>query len=389
MNRNDFILFSLGGGANRLVDAICQIDSRFKGDFINTSISDIKGLASHNEAIKNYFCISQQNGVGRNREIGKAYATQNASALIDRMCKYQQDTIYLVYSLGGGSGSSIASTLLSAIDGLKSEGVWTKTINVICILPDLNSPDIILSNALDTWKETLSCKCINSMIVVDNNVNIGASTANDKELQINYKFAELFDSIFEISDDTSGVAFDEGNLSNLLRDKGCLYIYDLPSNQGGVLNALKKAESSSVIAKMFKSDMNTVTNYNGTTAIKCGYLGMSFADNMYDTNEVLANYSVKKETYINSNEEKNLILISGCLPPYNSIKVIEQELIDRSKNVVDDEEDVFGGFSQVTNPFVNNSTPRQQVVNNTNNQQPNQTQQQQMKKIMKKGLFKR
>lgn len=380
MLREDAIYLGLGGAGGRLVDTILASDDRFMGYFINTSITDLQSLYHFNHLTKNYFCISQQNGVGRDRNIGKAYAEQQCVSIINKIFNYQQETIYLVFSLSGGSGSSIASAILNQVSKLRELDAFDKVINAICILPDLNSPDVLLRNAIETWNEIISSKAINSLIVIDNNVNLSALNQNDKEIKINETFVKMFDSIFDIPN-VNGINFDGGNLSNVLNDKGCLYIYDIPSNCGSIEVALNKAESNSVLAKMFKTSKNTVENVDGSTSISCGYVGISLTDELYDSNYILKNYSSKKETYIGENEDKNLLLISGCLPPFHAIQVIETELLDREKNSAsnDDDEDIFSSF--VTKSTIPTQSKTQPV--NNKKQKANFAN----KRVLKKSLF--
>lgn len=329
MDRSDILLVSLGGGANRLIDTVVNTDPRFIPLFINTSITDLESLDSFNELTKNYLCISTQNGVGRNRVIGKQYAEQYGYTIMDVLDKYQQETIYLVASFGGGSGSSILSTILKAIDSLKADGEFNKTINIIGILPDLSSPDIILSNAIDTWNEVMACKCINSMIFIDNNTKLFNTKGNEKEININEHFAELFDSIFSIPD-VNGINFDSGNLGNILNNKGCLTIYELDEDCSSIEVAYTKAKKESILAPMFTNELNIIQDSEGVK-VKCGYLGISLVTEKYSSDFITSKFSYKNEIYIGNNEDKNLILISGTLPPFDSITLIQHELKSREK----------------------------------------------------------
>lgn len=387
MDRSDLLLVSLGGGGNRLADTIMNVDPRFHGLFINTSITDIESLDNYKPLTKNFMCISQQNGVGRNRNIGKEYAQQYSMSIAEKIMKYQQETIYLISSLGGGSGSSILTTTLEVLQNLKDEEVFDKIVNLICIIPDIKSSSIILENALETWDEIFQYKnLINSMIFVDNSAEVAnASTTNDKELLINERFAELFDSIFDIPD-YNGVNFDNGNLGNVLKDKGCLYIYDLPSNKGSIEVAMRKSEQNSVLAKVYKSEKNTV-KVDDENLMRVGYIGVSLNDENYDANSLLENYAIRREPYIGRNEEKNLVLISGCLPPNYTMEVIELELDDRSKNDDDDTTDIIyhKSFSKNKNnkakETLNKTTPSERNDISSSNKK--------LKKVMKKNLFKR
>ena len=123
MNRSDILLTSLGGGGNKLADTIMNMDTRYQGLFINTSITDLQSLDNCDANIKNYMCISTQNGVGRDRALGKSYAENYVMTIIEKIMNYvQQDVVYLISSLGGGSGSSILSVLLEKLSELKEEG---------------------------------------------------------------------------------------------------------------------------------------------------------------------------------------------------------------------------------------------------------------------------
>lgn len=388
MNRNELIFCGLGGGGSRLVDTILTTDPRFAGYFINTSMTDIESLENRNKDTKNYFCISSNNGVGRNRELGKSFAKQSGYSILDIIERFNQDTIYFTASLGGGSGSAILSELLQALEKVKAdpESDFKKTINVIAILPDLKSPTIILKNARDTWNEIIKYKCVNSIIFVNNNCKLDEifDSNNDKELRINEIFAETFSSIFDIPF-INGINFDNGNLSNILNDKGCLYFYNLPDDCTSIEIAMSKAEKTSILGKMYSNENNTILEKDEAGSvinkrIKCGYLGISFVNEIYNKNYITNKFSPSKEPYIGENAERNLVLMSGCLPPYNDIKIIELEIDERekeenNKNTLD--------FSEFT--LSNNITTNTSEIASTTSDNPNSK-----KKFVKKpkrGLF--
>lgn len=335
MNRNDLIFVGLGGGGSRLVDTIMTVEPIFQGYFINTSITDIKSLENHNDDIKNYFCISTNNGVGRNRELGKSFAKQSGYAILDMIEKFNQDVVYLVASMGGGSGSAILSELLQAIDKIKDDD-FNKIINVIAIIPDLNSPTVILENAKNTWNEIIQYECINNIMFINNNCKLEEESlaGNEKELRINEIFAETFTSFFDIPL-INGIQFDNANLSNILKNKGCMYFYDLPNDCTSIEVAMRKAEKNSILGKMYTNNENTIhildENKKEKTLIKCGYLGISFVNEDYNQDFIINSYQPTQETYVGKNLDRNLVLISGNLPPYNDIKIIDLELEERKK----------------------------------------------------------
>lgn len=381
MDRNDVLLVGLGGGGGRLTDSLVEQNPLFQQFYINTSITDIEALDHSNKETKNYFVISNVNGMGRNRELGKRYAEQYGYNIIDTLEKYQQNVIYLISSFGGGSGSSILSTILRAIDDMREDGYFQdKIINVIGILPSISSPEIILSNCKDTWNEVLQCKCVSSMIFVDNNSNIiDTNSTDEKELEINRIFADNFDSIFDIPL-ANGVNFDTGNLGNILTNKGCLYFYNLDDDCTSIDIAFSKAKSTSVLPNMFINELNTIVDSKGSTQIKCGYLGLSFENEKYNKNFILNKYISKHETYIGKNEDRNLVLISGCYPPYDAITLIDHELKERKETKSNDDLD-FSSFVS--------STPVSEETNIDKADNETQSTTQTKKRKLKKGLFKR
>lgn len=390
MNRSDLLLVSLGGAGNKLADAIMDTDYRYQGLFINTSITDLETLKHCNTQTKNFICISTQNGVGRNRSLGKSYAESYVMTIIEKILNYvQQDTIYLLSSLGGGSGSAILSVLLEKIAELKTTGEFDKTVNLICIIPDLKSPDVILKNSLNTWSETLRTSgCVNSMIFINNGTQIeGIRDIEKKEVVINEKFASLFDSVFEIPTN-NGHKFDSGNLSNILKDKGCLYIYDLPSGYNNVIEAFKKSEQESILPSIYKSTKNTyVDEETGRVKLRCGYLGISLSDEEYNKASIEKNYIVRRELYVGQNDEKNLVLISGCLPPSGAMENIKMELDERSKR---ENFDDMMSFEEFVIDMADTSTNKDTTAKNASHQVPSQeSQNKPLKKVMKKSLFKR
>lgn len=375
MDRSDMLLIGLGGGGGNLTNSIIEVDNRWQGYFINTSITDIKSLSNCNDIIKNYYCISTSNGVGRNRQLGKELAKNTWLNIYDGIQRYNQKNIIFISSLGGGSGSAELSIILEGIDSLDD---FDKTITLILIIPSLNSSDKILQNALDTWNEISKRKCVTNMIFVDNNSNIGYySNEIKKEKGINDLFAEQFDSIFDIPED-NGTNFDEGNLGNILNDKGVLYFYNL-GDYDDINKAMNNKDNNSVLSPMYIPENQLELLPDKTNAIICGRYGLSFS-NDYNKNYFYKNFRPKYESYEGTNAYgNNLLLISGCYPPIDSLSLIEHELDDRKKRSLNNGD---FDFSMFTVGNKNNFT--KDVVNEVtreNNKIPK------VKKKMKKNLF--
>jgi cell division GTPase FtsZ len=381
MLRSDFRLIGLGGAGGRLVDQIASQDGRFKSFFINSSKTDLESLEHYDDIDKNYILTSIGNGTGRKRDLGKRIIQKNAWNIIDTLQSFDEEVLYFVSSFGGGSGSSSISTLLKGIQTLKKEGQFSKIINLIGILPDLDSKNIILSNTLETWNEIMSYDCINNMMFIDNNNLYNGQRLSENE--INIKFASLFDAIFEIPN-SNGINFDNGNLSNVLKSKGCMYVYSLPNNSNNVNEALKKSNETSVLARIYKTKdvMIKDDNNDNIEKMKCSYIGTSFNNENYIHEEILEAYNPTEEDYHGYNQENNLVLISGCLPPFYSIQVINTELEDRKRNKTSN---TTKNFSKFTIDFSENINTEEPVETESTHSAPKERKTN-MKKVMKKNL---
>jgi hypothetical protein len=101
---------------------------------------------------------------------------------------------------------------------------------------------------------------------------------------------------------------------------------------------------------MYKSKDNTELLEDGVRAIKCNYLGISFNNENYNKNYILRNYKNEKERYIGKNIDGNLLLVSGCYPPIETVAQINLELEDRKKKeVIKKSVPNFSNFKMNTN----------------------------------------
>ena len=384
MNRTDFTLLGCGGGGGKVVDTIVNQDSKFMSYFINASKTDIESLDNSDDIAVNYTCIAnQRNGMGRDRNLGKRYVSKRGMNLLEVIDNFDTSVVYVVFTFGGGSGSAIASILLAGIQKLKDIGNFDKTINIIGILPSIDSSTEVLKNSVETWNEIMSYTCINNMIFIDNNNTVNGEYLEEQE--INDRFAEMFDSIFDIPN-VNGRNFDNGNLGRILNSEGCMYIYDLPNGCNNANLALKQADTNSVLAKMYESKESIDIDKDGNKKIKCGFIGTSFNNENYTHKDILAKYKSNKEDFEGYNEDSNLVLISGCLPPLVSIQVIQAELKDREKVEICNDKTDFKSFIVEDESEKQSMTNYKEVKDYKPIAQP-QVKTKTKKKAMKKNIF--
>lgn len=183
----------------------------FKDYYINLAKQDLDLINSPNK-------LHIKNGEGASKLRDKAKETLAES--IDDVLEVleQQITekyIFVVYSLGGGSGSGIGAFLASVIAENPN-----KKVGLVVILPSMNESLQARINAYEALAEIVELKnSFGSIFILDNN------TREDK-LSINRTFATLFDSFVNIEGSSSirGV-LDLAEQKTLLETSGVAMIH--------------------------------------------------------------------------------------------------------------------------------------------------------------------
>jgi hypothetical protein len=132
-----------------------------------------------------------------------------------------------------------------------------------------------------------------------------------------------------------------------------------------------------------------IVNDNGLSRVQCKYIGTSFNNEKYLHEEILHIYKYTEDNFSGYNEEDNIILISGVLPPLNAIKQIQKELDDRNKERPQSIDD----FSKFTikgnnhNKFQNSNDIKNTSQVSSEKTKDNKNNGKKMKKTLKKNLY--
>ena len=183
----------------------------FKGFYINLAKQDLDLINSPNK-----LHIKNGEGASKNRDRAKEVLSESIDEVIEVL--EQQITekyIFVVYSLGGGSGSGISAFLASVIAENPD-----KKVGLVVILPSMKESLQARINAYEALSEIVEIKnSIGSVFILDNN------TREDK-LSINRTFATLFDSFVNIEGSSSirGV-LDLAEQKTLLETSGVAMIH--------------------------------------------------------------------------------------------------------------------------------------------------------------------
>lgn len=192
---------------------VCQMISRkgFKTFYVNLAKQDLDLVNSPNK-----LHIRNGEGASKNRDRAKEILSESIDEVLETL--EQQITekyVFVVYSLGGGSGSGIGTFLASVMAENPD-----KKVGLVVILPSMKESLQARINAYEALTEIIQAKSsLCSIFILDNN------TREDK-LSINRTFAGLFDSFVNIEGSSSirGV-LDLAEQKTLLETSGVAMIH--------------------------------------------------------------------------------------------------------------------------------------------------------------------
>lgn len=162
----------------------------YKAYYINLAKQDLDLINSPNK-----LHIKNGEGASKNRDKAKEVLSESIDEVLDVV--EQQITeryIFVVFSLGGGSGSGLSPFLASVIAENPN-----KKVGLVIILPSMSESLQARINAYEALAEIINLKnSFGSIFILDNN-------QREDKLSINRTFAGLFDSFINISNYSSEI----------------------------------------------------------------------------------------------------------------------------------------------------------------------------------------
>lgn len=288
MNRNEMLLIGVGQAGGNIVSEILKKDDRYIGLFINTSQKDLLNV----DNAKNIYLIPNADGTGRNRNVAKGYGKEYYSSIIDQIDKFPlQKTLYIFFSLGGGTGSGLSPTLVKMISMLSTS---EKQIHVVGIAPSLAESKRAKQNAKDCWNEISMLPNVCTHHILDNN-------KRDNKKDINIDFAEKFEAMIRITEPNleGEETIDNGDMGVLTSSKGASAIYFLP----------EEADTKVAIAKGIKNSI-----YADFSKDECKYLAISLKiGSNLDRNTIVNYFEPSEDQFVyGSNDICNMVVVTGA-----------------------------------------------------------------------------
>lgn len=189
----------------------------FKTYYVNLAKQDLDLVDSPNK-----LHIKNGEGASKNRDKAKEVLSESIDEVIEVL--EQQITeryVFVVYSLGGGTGSGIGAFLASVIAENPD-----KRVGLVIILPSMKESLQARINTYEAMAEIVQLKnSFGAIYILDNN-------RREDRLSINRTFAVLFDSFVNIEDASSirGV-IDIAEQKSLLETSGIAMIHKVAQNE--------------------------------------------------------------------------------------------------------------------------------------------------------------
>ena len=160
----------------------------YKAYYINLAKQDLDLIPSPNK-----LHIPGGEGASKNRAKAKMVLSESIDEVMDIVDQQiTEDYIFVVYSLGGGTGSGLGTFLASVIAENPD-----KKVGLVIILPAMDESLQSRINAYEALTEIVALKnSLCSIFILDNN-------QREDKLSINRSYATLFDSFISISNFSS------------------------------------------------------------------------------------------------------------------------------------------------------------------------------------------
>lgn len=286
----------------------------YKTYYINLAKQDLDLISSPNK-----YHIPNGEGASKNRKKAKKVLSESIEEVLGVIDEQiSEKYIFVVYSLGGGTGAGLG-TFLSSVIAENPD----KIVCLVVILPSMNESLQARINAYEALTEIVEAKnSLGSIFILDNN-------QREDKLSINRSFANLFDSFINVANYSSirGV-IDIAEQKTLLETSGVAAIHRI--TQGGK-DELVSSINNGIYPKL-----------EGNKKVK--YIGLSQSDSkeVISVDELTDIVGEGIDTFTGyGNTEETVLYLAGLSMPktyienlQNSIKA-EQE---RVKKILEDDD---------------------------------------------------
>lgn len=318
MNRNKNIInerlkatvIGCGACGNSITAKIEEFVRDLDGDKSNTSFVGIntstEDLASVSLAHKIH--INNSKGAACNREASIQDLAECIKEVLDELKTYivKDSIVFIVSSLGGGTGSSI-SPMLAEI--LLDEGY---AVGMVIVLPSDDESLKIKDNARQAFYEIEALKPrLGSIFILDNNAT--------EKAKINSTFASLFTSVLCINSNSQDGNMDLAEIEKCLKTPSFSIITRAGKANGTTAN----------IVEVLNRDSNIFAKRENKTVSVIGISeAVSAKESKIDMSELRKEVGTAPTEFhgYSSMSEENVVILSGLVMPYSRIDAMSESV---------------------------------------------------------------
>lgn len=318
MNRNKNMInerlkvtvIGCGACGNSITAKIEEFVRDLDGDKSNTSFVGIntskEDLASVSLAHKIH--INNSKGAACNREASIQDLAECIKEVLDELKTYivKDSIVFIVSSLGGGTGSSI-SPMLAEI--LLDEGY---TVGMVIVLPSDDESLKIKDNARQAFYEIEALKPrLGSIFILDNNAT--------EKAKINSTFASLFTSVLCINSNSQDGNMDLAEIEACLKTPSFSIITRAGKANGTTANIVEVLNRDSNIFAKRENKTVSVIGISEAVSAKESKINMS------ELRKEVGTAPTEFHGYSSMSEE-NVVILSGLVMPYSRIDAMTESV---------------------------------------------------------------
>lgn len=295
MNSERLLFVGVGQCGNNIVS---ELESKgYKTFAINTSDLDLKTVD-----VSNKYAIPGASGCARDRKKAIGYLKSNYNKIVKEIeNKFDdQDIVYIVFSLGGGTGSGISPILLDIL----SRKYPNKKFGAIAVVASESESIQTKANTIEAYTELVKINNLRSIFLLDNN-------SKKNKLDINTEFVNYFDTILKLDKPNKNGVIDESEIEKLITCKGTSVIVKLACKE----NSLDIGESNTIFLDYEKG---------------CKYMGVSLSSDL-DTSVLENEFGTPSDVFKGYNNTDNIVIISGMGYPSAYFKRLDKIIDDFTK----------------------------------------------------------
>ena len=318
MNRNKNIInerlkvtvIGCGACGNSITAKIEEFVREMDGDKSNTSFVGIntstEDLAS--VSLSHKIHINNSKGAACNREASIQDLAECIKEVLDELKSYiiEDSIVFIVSSLGGGTGSSI-SPMLAEI--LLDEGY---TVGMVIVLPSDDESLKIKDNARQAFYEIEALKPrLGSIFILDNNAT--------EKAKINSTFASLFTSVLCINSNSQDGNMDLAEIEKCLKTPSFSIITRAGKANGTTANIVEVLNRDSNIFAKRENKTVSVIGISEAVSAKESKINMS------ELRKEVGTAPTEFHGYSSMSEE-NVVILSGLVMPYSRIDAMSESV---------------------------------------------------------------